>query len=68
MPDLIPLGDRAWLTRFATEADARRWAASARARKPAGVVDVVLAYRSASVHLTPDAADDPTVEARLRGL
>ena len=68
MPDFVPLGDRAWLARFANEADARRWAASARMQKPPGVVDVVLAYRSASVHLTPEAADDPSVEVWLRGL
>ncbi len=31
MPDLVPLGDRAWLARFRCEADARRWA-----RRPVG--------------------------------
>lgn len=68
MPELVPLGDRAWLARFATEADARAWARSARAATLRGVVDVVLAYKSVSVHLDPDAADDPEVESRLRGL
>ena len=32
MPDLVPLGDRAWLARFDTEADARRWASGRAAR------------------------------------
>jgi KipI family sensor histidine kinase inhibitor len=68
MPELVPLGDRAWLARFATEADARTWARSARAALLDGVVDVVLAYKSVSVHIDPDAADDPAVKARLRSL
>ena len=32
------------------------------------MVDVVLAYKSVSVHLDPDAADDPSVEAGIRAL
>ena len=51
MLDLVPLGDRAWLARFATEADARRWARRPAGGELPGVVDVVLAYKSASVHL-----------------
>ncbi len=68
MPHLVPLGDRAWLARFDTESAARSWARAARAARRLGVVDVVLAYKSASVHLGPDAADDPALEAWLRDL
>jgi KipI family sensor histidine kinase inhibitor len=66
MPDLVPLGDRAWLARFPRESDARRWALAARAECWPGVVDVVLAYRSVSIHLDPDAADG--LPDRLRDL
>ena len=68
MIDLAPLGDRAWLGRFATEAAARRWARSARAASLPGVVDVVLAYKSASIHFDPDAVDAEDLRARLRRL
>ncbi|HEY2157912.1 MAG TPA: carboxyltransferase domain-containing protein [Isosphaeraceae bacterium] len=66
MPDLVPLGDRAWLARFPREADARRWAQAARSARRAGVRDVVLAYRSASIHFDPDAAEG--IEDWLRSL
>jgi KipI family sensor histidine kinase inhibitor len=68
MLDLVPLGDRAWLGRFANEADARRWARSARAAALRGVVDVVLAYRSAAVHFDPEAVDAEELRAGLRRL
>jgi KipI family sensor histidine kinase inhibitor len=71
MIDLIPLGDRAWLARFATESDAGRWAIAARnAALPdvTDVTDVVIAYRSVSIHVKPDEADWSEIEARLRGL
>lgn len=54
---LEPLGDRAWLARFATEAEARGWASAARRARFAGVVDVVLAYATVAVFADPDAAD-----------
>jgi KipI family sensor histidine kinase inhibitor len=66
--DLVPLGDLAWLARFATEAEARRWASSARRAGLAGVVDVVLAYKSASVHFDPDIVDGDDLALSLRGL
>lgn len=68
MPDLVPLGDRAWLARFADEADARAWARAVRREGRPGIVDVVLAYKSASVHLDPASADDPALEGWLRDL
>ncbi|HWE36065.1 MAG TPA: allophanate hydrolase subunit 1 [Isosphaeraceae bacterium] len=67
-PRLSPLGDRAILARFDTEAEARDWAAAVRAERMAGVVDLVLAYRSAAVHLDPDAADLDETEGRLRSI
>jgi KipI family sensor histidine kinase inhibitor len=66
MLDFVPLGDRAWLARFPREADARRWALAARSARRRGVVDVVLAYKSASVHFDPDAAEG--IEDWLRSL
>lgn len=64
--DLVPLGDRAWLARFADESAARGWALAARRARLPGVVDVVLAYRSASVHVDPDRVDWEAMEGRLR--
>ncbi len=66
MPDLIPLGDRAWLARFATEADARRWANEV-GRQEASE-DVVLAYRSVSVHFDPDRTDGQALKDRLAAI
>ena len=66
--DLRPLGDRAWIARFGREDDARRWAAAVRGEGLAGVTDVVLAYRSASVHVGTDVDDLDTIEASLRGV
>lgn len=54
---LEPLGDRAFLARFATEDQARGWADSVRAVEPVGVVDVVLAYRGVAIHADPDRVD-----------
>ena len=68
MIDLVPLGDRAFLARFATEAEARGWASSARGLELVGVVDVVLAYRSAGVFADPDRCDLDAIEARLRAI
>jgi KipI family sensor histidine kinase inhibitor len=51
MLELVPLGDRAWLARFPTEADARRWAQAVRSAARHGVIDIVLAYRTVSVHV-----------------
>lgn len=66
--DLIPMGDRGFLARFDDEDDARRWAEAVRARMPAGVTDVVLAYRSAAVLADPDGCDLDDLEAWLLGV
>jgi KipI family sensor histidine kinase inhibitor len=65
---LGPLGDRAVLARFATEAEAARWASAVRARGWPGVEDVVLAYRSAAVFADPDRIAPEELEDRLRSL
>ncbi len=65
---LEPLGDRAFLARFATERDAARWAAAVRAEGLRGVNDVVLAYRSAAVFADPDQTDLEALETRLGSL
>lgn len=57
MIDLVPLGDRGWLARFATEDEAGRWAAAVRRQAWPGVVDVVLAYATVGIHADPDRLD-----------
>ena len=68
MIDLGPLGDRAWLARFATEDDAARWAVGVRRQGWPDVADVVLAYQTAAVFAKLDAIDLDLLEARLRTL
>ncbi len=68
MITLDPLGDRAFLARFATEDEAARWAEAVRARAWPGVVDVVLAYQTAAVFGDPDRLDLDDLESRLRQL
>src|SRR5690349_20825108 len=68
MIKLGPLGDRAFLARFATEDEAAGWAAAVRARGWPGVEDVVLAYQTAAVHADPDAIDLGDLERRLRAI
>ena len=65
MIDLRPLGDRAFLARFAVETEARGWAEAVRALAIPGVVDVAVAYASAAVFLDPEAVDPSELEARL---
>jgi KipI family sensor histidine kinase inhibitor len=60
-----PLGDRAFLARFASERDAAAWASAVRATKLPGVTDVVLAYQTAAVHADPDEADLDGLERAL---
>jgi KipI family sensor histidine kinase inhibitor len=67
-PQLVPLGDRAWLARFPSEVDAQRWARAARETKRVGVVDIVTAYKTAAVHFDPDDADPDALETWLRDL
>lgn len=66
--ELKPLGDRAFLARFATETDAARWAAAVRARELRGVTDVVLAYRAAAVFADPDRGELDALEADLSAI
>jgi KipI family sensor histidine kinase inhibitor len=68
MISLGPLGDRAFLASFATEAEASSWATSVREQAWNGIVDVVLAYRTAAVFADPDLADLDRLEHDLRKL
>lgn len=65
---LEPLGDRAWLLQFETEAEAARWVAAVRNLALQGVTDVVLAYRSAAVFADPGAVDLSKLEAALAAI
>src|SRR5712675_1377724 len=66
MVDLRPLGDRAFLARFALESDARRWAEAVRSRAIPGVADVAVAYASTVVVSDPDRLDPNDLEAILK--
>lgn len=69
MIDLQPLGDRALLAAFATEAEAAAWAAAVDSAGLPGVLDVVLAYATAAVHADPDLVLDwDAWAARLRAI
>jgi KipI family sensor histidine kinase inhibitor len=68
MVDLVPLGDRAWMARFASEGDARRWSLMARSAELPGVVDIVLAYAMVSIHLHTDAEVEESLATRLHAL
>jgi KipI family sensor histidine kinase inhibitor len=63
---LEPLGDRAFLARFAAERDAAGWAEAVRSRTWPGVTDVVLAYRSVAIFADPDRIDLKALESDLR--
>lgn len=54
MISLTPLGDRAFLARFASEPEAAGWAHAVREAGLLGVVDVVLAYGGVAVFADPD--------------
>ncbi len=58
MIEMQPLGDRAYLATFPTEAEAARWAGAVRASGLPGVIDVSLAYASAAVYVDPDQVED----------
>ncbi len=58
MIHLQPLGDRAVLATFATEAEAARWAGAVRVADLPGVLDVSLAYVAVAVHADPDQVQD----------
>ena len=58
MFDFQPLGDRAVLATFATEAEAAVWSSAVRAANLPGVLDVSLAYATVAVHADPDRVED----------
>ena len=68
MISLEPLGDRAFLARFATEDEARGWARGVRRSRIGGVEDVVLAYRTVGVHVDPRAIDLSSAGSLLAGI
>ena len=68
MIDLRPLGDRAFLARFALESEAQGWAGAVRAPAISGVVEVTVAYASAAVFFDPDKVDPSGLEVVLRGV
>ncbi|HEV3162497.1 MAG TPA: allophanate hydrolase subunit 1, partial [Isosphaeraceae bacterium] len=68
MMALEPLGDRAFLARFRSEAEAYAWAIAVRARAWHGVLDVVLAYQTAAVFADPDEVELDILEDRLRAV
>ncbi|MDB5352304.1 MAG: kipI [Planctomycetota bacterium] len=51
---LDPLGDRGFLARFGSEAEARDWAEATLGADLPGVLDVVLAYRAVGVFADPE--------------
>ncbi len=63
-----PLGDRAWVARFATESEASCWASALRAARLEGVTDVVLAYGVAAVFADPWLVELGDLERRLRDI
>jgi KipI family sensor histidine kinase inhibitor len=65
---LEPLGDRAFLAYFATEAAAARWSGAVRDLQWPGVIDVVMAYRTAAVFADPEIVDLVELESRLRAV
>jgi KipI family sensor histidine kinase inhibitor len=68
MLSLEPLGDRAFLARFATEREAARWTSTVRRRRLDGVTDVVLAYRSAAVFTDPELVRLDELETQLHSV
>jgi KipI family sensor histidine kinase inhibitor len=65
MTAIVPLGDRAFLARLATEDEAARWAVAVRDRNLPGVLDVVPAYDTVGVHADPDQVDLDDLADRL---
>ncbi|AGA26881.1 5-oxoprolinase subunit B family protein [Singulisphaera acidiphila] len=68
MISLGPLGDRAFLAHFATEDEASAWTTAVRGKAWSGVLDVVLAYRTAAVFADPDLVDLVQLETELRSV
>lgn len=68
MPVVVPLGDRAFLARFDTEAEAASWSTAVRARAWSEVVGIVPAYRSVAVFADPERTDWDDLACRLGAL
>jgi KipI family sensor histidine kinase inhibitor len=64
--ELEPLGDRAFLAHFASEAAAAAWADAVKAQHPVGVTEVVLAYQSVAVFADPAQADLRDLQSSLQ--
>ena len=65
-PLLEPLGDRAFLAHFSTEAAAGAWAAAIRNCHWPGVTDVVLAYQTVAVFADPERVELTDLQSRLQ--
>lgn len=65
---ILPLGDRAFLARFATEDEARSWGTAAREAALPGVIDVVVAYAAVAIYIDPDRADPDALERAIRAI
>src|SRR4051794_137916 len=63
-----PLGDHAFLARFASEDEAADWAAAVRSQDWPGIEDVVLAYQTAAVYADPERIDLDDLDAQLRAV
>jgi len=63
-----PLGDSAFLARFAGEEPARDWASAVRNQHWPGIRDVVLAYRSVAVYADAEQIDLLLLESQLHAL
>lgn len=68
MISLEPLGDRAFLATFAAETEAASWAAAVRQWSWPGILDVVIAYRTAAVFLDPERVELDQLGAALQHL
>jgi inhibitor of KinA len=68
MTSLQPMGDQAALASFASEAEALRFAASARQAAPPWLIDVVQAYATVAVFFSPSAVHFADVSSFLQAL
>ena len=63
---VVPLGDRGFLARFDSEADADQWGRAVREPEWPGLVDRSIAYTSVGLFFDPDLADLASLENQLR--
>lgn len=66
--DLEPLGDRAWLARFPSDAHAASWAEAVRDRSWPGVIEVVASYHAVAIYVDPSVVDPEGLEPLLRSV